>query len=94
MMIAMLIAFTIGGQNFERYEPMPNLATCWLRAPERMNALLSARKSRVLSTVGPPGFREGFKAELGSSARLPSLLDIHLAAGLGRSRLNQNADGP
>jgi hypothetical protein len=29
MMIAMLIAFTIGGQNFERYEPMPNLATCW-----------------------------------------------------------------
>jgi tripartite-type tricarboxylate transporter receptor subunit TctC len=42
MMIAMLIAFTIGGQNFERYEPMPNLATCWQRAPERMNALLAA----------------------------------------------------
>ena len=42
MMIAMLIAFTIGGQNFERYEPMPNLATCWRRAPERMKALLAA----------------------------------------------------
>ena len=41
MMIAMLIAFTIGGQNFERYEPMPDLATCWQRAPERMNALLA-----------------------------------------------------
>jgi hypothetical protein len=27
MMITMLIVFTIGGQNFERHEPMPNLAT-------------------------------------------------------------------
>jgi hypothetical protein len=42
IMIAMLIVFTIGGQNFERHEPMPNLATCWQRAPERMNALLAA----------------------------------------------------
>jgi hypothetical protein len=42
IMIAMLIVFTIGGQNFERHEPMPNLATCWRRAPERMNALLAA----------------------------------------------------
>jgi hypothetical protein len=44
MMIAMLIAFTIGGQNFERYEPMPDLATCWQRAPERMNALLAVSR--------------------------------------------------
>jgi hypothetical protein len=26
MMITMLIVFAIGGQNFERHEPMPNCA--------------------------------------------------------------------
>src|SRR5580704_15291544 len=53
MMITMLIVFTIGGQNFERHEPMPNLATCWERAPERMNALLAAHPemAKLLSAV-------------------------------------------
>jgi hypothetical protein len=52
MMIAMLIAFTIGGQNFERYEPMPDLATCWQRAPERMNALLAAHPEITKLAIG------------------------------------------
>jgi hypothetical protein len=52
MMIAMLIAFTIGSQNFERYEPMPNLTTCWQRAPERMNALLAAHPEITKLAVG------------------------------------------
>jgi hypothetical protein len=52
MMIAMLIAFTIGGQNFERYEPMPDLATCWRRAPERMNALLAVHPEITKLAVG------------------------------------------
>jgi hypothetical protein len=51
-MIAMLIVFTIGGQNFERHEPMPNLATCWQRAPERMNALLAAHPEITNLAVG------------------------------------------
>src|SRR6516162_1076902 len=52
MMITMLIVFTIGGQNFERHEPMPNLATCWERAPERMNALLAAHPEMTKLAVG------------------------------------------
>jgi hypothetical protein len=52
MMIAMLIAFTIGGQSFERHEPMPNLATCWQRAPERMNALLAVHPEITKLAVG------------------------------------------
>jgi hypothetical protein len=52
IMIAMLIVFTIGGQNFERREPMPNLATCWQRAPERMNALLAAHPEITNLAVG------------------------------------------
>ena len=52
MMIAMLIAFTIGGQNFERYEPMPNLATCWQSAPERMNSLLAVHPEIIKLAVG------------------------------------------
>jgi hypothetical protein len=52
IMIAMLIVFTIGGQNFERHEPMPNLAMCWQRAPERMNALLAAHPEITKLAVG------------------------------------------
>jgi hypothetical protein len=52
MMITMLIVFTIGGQNFERRESMPNLATCWERAPERMNALLAAHPEMTKLAVG------------------------------------------
>ncbi len=52
MMIAMLIAFTIGAQNFERYEPMPNLATCWQRPPERMSALLAVHPEITKLAVG------------------------------------------
>jgi hypothetical protein len=47
-----LIVFTIGGQNFERREPIPNLATCWERAPERMNALLAAHPEMTKLAVG------------------------------------------
>jgi hypothetical protein len=52
MMITMLIAFTIGDQNFERREPMPNLAMCWQRAPERMTALLTAHPEMTKLAVG------------------------------------------
>jgi hypothetical protein len=51
-MIAMFIVFTIGGQNFERHEPMPNLATCWQRATGRMNALLAAHPEITKLAVG------------------------------------------
>jgi hypothetical protein len=51
-MITMLIVFTIGGQNFERQEPMPDLITCWQRAPERMNALLAAHPEMTKLAVG------------------------------------------
>ena len=51
MMITMLIVFAIGG-HFERHEPMPNLATCWQRAPERMNALLAAHPEMTKLAVG------------------------------------------
>ena len=52
MMITMLIVFAIGVQNFERYEPMPNLATCWQRAPERMSALLAVHPEITKLAVG------------------------------------------
>jgi hypothetical protein len=52
MMIIMLIMFTIASQNFERHEPMPNLATCWQLAPERMNALLAAHPEITKLAVG------------------------------------------
>jgi hypothetical protein len=51
-MITMFIVFTIGGQSFERHEPMPNLATCWERAPGRMNALLAAHPEMTKLAVG------------------------------------------
>jgi hypothetical protein len=37
---------------FERHEPMPNLALCWQRAPERMNALLAAHPEMTKLAVG------------------------------------------
>ena len=52
MMITMLIVFAIGGQSFERHEPMPDLATCWQQAPERMNALLAAHPEMTRLAVG------------------------------------------
>jgi hypothetical protein len=52
MMITMLITFTIGGQSFQRQEPMSDLATCWQRAPERMNALLVAHPEMTRLVIG------------------------------------------
>jgi hypothetical protein len=52
MMITMLIVFTIGVQSFQRPEPMPDLATCWQRAPERMKALLAAHPDMTKLAVG------------------------------------------
>ena len=74
-MIAMLIAFTIGGQNFERYEPMPDLATCWQRAPERMNALLAVHPeiTNSLSAVSSTMATRSDLLEVLSDALAPHL---------------------
>jgi hypothetical protein len=51
-MVTMLIVFTIGAQSFRRDEPMPDLATCWQRAPERLSALLAAHPEMTKLSVG------------------------------------------
>lgn len=38
-MIFLVVIMTIGGQDFERREPMPNIRACWERAVETWESL-------------------------------------------------------
>lgn len=50
--IFLVVIMTIGGQDYERREPMPNIEVCWARAAERWGEITKQHPDAVGVGVG------------------------------------------
>lgn len=51
-MIFLVVVMTLGTQDFERREPMPNIVACWARAAERFAEIVRQHPDVVGLGVG------------------------------------------